>query len=182
MKNIFLVRNRETSSMRVQSSEVGYYLIINELSHNVRKPTFWYVCPKTCAYAQSMTCAYAQFHLSLLAAWRNFVSLAIQNPPSEDSYQVAWMRRLTWNFAGHTSCPNIAAHLVLLEFSLQWINPVKRTKLILWLKANTFLQLELFLTKKKKQQKKKKTSLPSCYSHIESLPILIVHQYCFIFL
>ena len=38
--------------------------------------------------------------------WRYFASLAIQNAPSEDSHQTAWVCRLIWIFAGHT-CPKV---------------------------------------------------------------------------
>ena len=40
---------------------------------------------------------------SSLSAWRNFAFLVIQNMPSEDSYQTAWMCRQIWTFARHTS-------------------------------------------------------------------------------
>ena len=51
-------------------------------------------------------CASAQSDQSSLSAWRNFASLAIQNPPSEDSDQTAQMRRLIWIFSVRT-CPKV---------------------------------------------------------------------------
>ena len=38
-----------------------------------------------------------------LSAWRNFASMAIHNPPSEDSDQIARMRSLIWIFAERSS-------------------------------------------------------------------------------
>ena len=47
-------------------------------------------------------CASTQSDQSSLSARRNFVSLAIQNVPSEDFDQTARMRRLIWIFAQRT--------------------------------------------------------------------------------
>ena len=48
-------------------------------------------------------CVSEQFDQSTLSIWRKFASLAIQNMPSDDSDQTAWMCRLTWFLAGFTS-------------------------------------------------------------------------------
>ena len=67
----------------------------DHLNRNMRKLTFWYVRPrKTQIYLR------IRAFWSVLFAWRNLASLAIQNAPSKDSDQSARMRRLIWIFAG----------------------------------------------------------------------------------
>ena len=77
------------------------YLTI--MRHNVRKRTFWHVRETKTQISLRIRAVWSE---SLLSAWRNFASLAIQNAPREDSDQTAWMRRLIWIFAVRT-CPKL---------------------------------------------------------------------------
>ena len=81
-------------------------LVHNSFSFQV---TWWEKVPSAmCAQRRlKSSCAAARCLFgSLLSAWRNFASLAIQNAPSEDSDQTARMCRLIWIFAGRT-CPKV---------------------------------------------------------------------------
>ena len=65
----------------------------------VRENVPSYMCVQQALY---WACPAAQFDQSSLSTWRSFASLAIQNAPSEDTDQTAWMRRLIRIFAGQT--------------------------------------------------------------------------------
>ena len=67
---------------------------------NVRKRTFRHVRPTKTQISLRIHEVWSE---SSLSAWRNFVSLAIQNAFSEDSDQTARMRRLIWILTGRTS-------------------------------------------------------------------------------
>ena len=64
-----------------------------------------------------LACLSSQSHPSLLSAWRNFASLAVQNAHGADSEQTARMLRLIWIFAG-CSCPKVRFLKLLLMCSL----------------------------------------------------------------
>ena len=70
---------------------------------NVSQRTFWRARP-TKSQISMRICAV--WLASSLSAWRNFVSLAIQNAPCEDSDQTARMRSLILIFAGRI-CPKV---------------------------------------------------------------------------
>ena len=68
----------------------------NKISCNMRKQTFWQVCP-------TKTPIHLRIHAtdqSSLFTWRNFASMATQNASREDSNQTARTCRLIWIFAG----------------------------------------------------------------------------------
>ena len=69
------------------------------MSRNVQKRTPGQVRPTKTQISLRIRAVRSEFSFS---AWRNFASLAIQNAPSEDSDQIARMRRLIWIFAGRT--------------------------------------------------------------------------------
>ena len=71
------------------------------MSSNVRKRTFWHVCPVKTQISLRIRGGTSE---SSFSTWKNFASLAIQNVPSEDSDQTVRMSRLIWIFAGCT-CP-----------------------------------------------------------------------------
>ena len=66
---------------------------------DVKNRTFWHVRPTKTQISLRIRAVWSD---SLLSALRNFVSLAIQNAPNEDSDQPARMRRLIWIFLGRT--------------------------------------------------------------------------------
>ena len=67
------------------------------MSRNIKKRTFGHVRP---AKVQISLHIHAVISESSLTAWRNDASLDIQNTPSEESDQTAWMHRLIWVFVG----------------------------------------------------------------------------------
>ena len=67
------------------------------------KSTSWHVRPTKTQISLRIHEVWSE---SSLSAWRHFVTLTIQNEPSEDSDQTAQMRSLIWIFAGHI-CPNV---------------------------------------------------------------------------
>ena len=89
--------------------QLDYYAIWN-LENQMRIRTFWHVRPTQTQIRLRIRAVWSE---SSLSAWRNFASLAIQNAPSEDSDQTAWMRRLIWIFARRT-CPKV--HFLTLGF------------------------------------------------------------------
>ena len=84
------------------------------LSQYVRKRTLWHVRSLKTQISLRIRAVWSE---SLLSAWRNFTSLAVRNPPSEDSDQSAQMRRLIWIFAGRT-CTRVRFLVVRLIFRL----------------------------------------------------------------
>ena len=71
--------------------------LLDNKNRNVQKCTFWHVRPTKTQISLRIRAVCSE---SSLSAWRNLVSLAIQNTPSEGSDQTAWMRRLIWIFTG----------------------------------------------------------------------------------
>ena len=69
----------------------------------MRKRTFSHVQPTKTQISMHVRAVLSE---SSLSAWRNGVSLAIQNAPREDSDQTGQMRKLIWIFAGRI-CPKV---------------------------------------------------------------------------
>ena len=94
---------------------------------NVRKCTFWHVCPTKTQISLRIRAVLLE---SSLSAWRNIASLAIQNAPSEDSDQTARMRSLIWIFAGRT-CSKV-------QFQTLWLKCIKCSKAYYYIIITSF--------------------------------------------
>ena len=66
------------------------------------------------------------------SAWRNFASLVIQNAPSEDSDQTAWIIRLIWIFA---ELAYLKVHFLTLQLNYSWSSSQLSSCQELWIKG-----------------------------------------------
>ena len=88
---------------------------------NFGESTFWQMRPPRTQISLRIRAVWSEF---VLSAWRNFVPLAIQKAPIEDSDQTAQMRRLII-FAGRTVLRNVFWYVQLIfmlcvPHVLQW--------------------------------------------------------------
>ena len=84
-----------------KETSASWYMVY--MDHSMKKRTFWYEHPTKIQISLPIRTVWSE---SSFSAGRNFISLSIQNAPSENSDQTARMRSLIWIFAGRT-CPKL---------------------------------------------------------------------------
>ena len=82
----------------------------------LRKRTFWLIRPTKTQFSLRIRAVWSDY---LLSAWRNFVSLAIQNAPGKCFDQTAQMHKLIWIVARRTSSKVRFVTLRLYQFVLK---------------------------------------------------------------
>ena len=87
LKKIICTMGSKRFPLRISPTPMRRMAII------LRKRTFWLVRPTKTQFSLRIRAVWSDY---LLSAWRNFVSLAIQNAPGKCFDQTAQMRRLIW--------------------------------------------------------------------------------------
>ena len=109
------------------------------MKRNVRKHTLLHIRPMKTLISLHLRTDLSE---SLLFAWRNFASWAIQNAPSEDFDRTARKRRMIWFLLGAES-PKVSSWRIWYKSRVNKELTITKTRL--------FKYTENFTTKKKKK-------------------------------